>query len=98
MIGLGDRLAELRKDSGYTQDFIANFLNVTRSSVSAYELGVNEPSIDSLVLLANLYRVSLDYLCCRTREKVNLNLESNVNKEFLLDIQILLKDYTVMKK
>lgn len=34
---LGDRLAELRKDYGYTQDYIADLLNVTRSSVSAYE-------------------------------------------------------------
>lgn len=31
-IQLGDRLAELRKDHGYTQDYIAELLKVTRSS------------------------------------------------------------------
>lgn len=95
---LGDRLAELRKDYGYTQDYIADLLNVTRSSVSAYETGVNEPSIESLVKLANLYNVSLDYLCCRTKEKLNLNLGDKDHVEFLLEFYDLLKDYSIFKK
>ena len=98
MQGLGDRLAELRKDCSFTQDYIAELLNVTRSSVSAYELGVNEPSLESLITLANLYNVSLDYLCCRTKEKYNLNLSDKDNKEFILKLCDLIKDYSIDKK
>lgn len=95
---LGDRLAELRKDYGYTQDYIADLLKVTRSCVSAYETGVNEPSIENLVKLANLYNVSLDYLCCRTKEKHNFNLGDKDLREFLFEFCDLIKDYSILKK
>ena len=98
MQGLGDRLAELRKDCGYTQDYIADFLNVTRSSVSAYETGVNDPSIESLIKLANLYNVSLDYICCRTKERFNLNLDGKDHRELMLQLYDLLQNYSILKK
>lgn len=98
MDGLGDRLAELRKDHGYTQDYIAEYLNIVRSSVSAYELGVNDPPLSSLIKLADLYNVSLDYLLCRIKEKVNLNLDSKHNKDLLLEMYELLQHYTIIKK
>lgn len=95
---LGDRLAELRKDHGYTQDYIAELLKVTRSSVSAYETGTNEPSLENLIKLANLYNVSLDYLCCRTKEKYNLHLDDKDFREFVLEFYDLIKNYTILKK
>lgn len=95
---LGERLAELRKDYGYTQDYIAELLNVTRSSISAYETGVNDPSLENLITLANLYNVSLDYLCCRTRDKINLNLSDKESKEFIVELCKFLETYAVHKK
>lgn len=95
---LGDRLAELRKDQGYTQDYIAELLKVTRSSVSAYETGANEPSLENLIKLANLYNVSLDYLCCRTKEKYNLYLDDKDFRNFILEFYDLIKNYNISKK
>lgn len=95
---LGDRLSELRKDFGYTQEYIGEFLNVTRTSVSAYETGVNDPPIENLIKLADLYNVSLDYICCRTKERFNLNLNSKDHRELMLEIYKLLNDYSILKK
>ena len=97
-IQLGDRLSELRKDHGYTQDYIAELLKVARSSVSAYETGANEPSLENLIKLANLYNVSLDYLCCRTKEKYNLYLDDKDFRDFILEFYDLTKNYKILKK
>ena len=43
MQDLNIKLAMLRKEHGYTQEQLSDFLNLTRSAVSNYELGINEP-------------------------------------------------------
>ena len=63
---MGDRLSELRRDFGYTQEDLSLLLKINRSSISNYEQGINEPSLSTIVKLANLYNVSTDYLLCRT--------------------------------
>ena len=95
---LGNRLSELRKDNGYTQEDISSLLNLTRSSVSNYEQGINEPSLSAIIKFAELYNVSCDYLLCRTKEKHNLNLLNKDNKELLMRFNNLLNDYTITKK
>lgn len=95
---LGDRLSELRKDLGYTQEDIASLLNLARSSISNYEQGVNEPSLSTIVMLANLYNVSADYLLCRTKEKHNFNLSTKETKEIICKIDSLLNNYNISKK
>ena len=59
------RLKELRKESGKTQLEIANYLNINQSNYGKYELGKIEPNLEILYKLANLYKVSLDYLVGR---------------------------------
>ncbi len=56
------RFIELRKEKGYTQQYVADYLKIDRSNYSKYELGKLEPSIDMLIALSNLYGVSIDYL------------------------------------
>lgn len=50
----------LRKANGYTQKQIADKLNIDRSTYSYYELGKINPSISSMVILSDLYGLSLD--------------------------------------
>lgn len=95
---LGDRLSELRRDFGYTQEDLALLLKINRSSISNYEQGINEPSLSTIVKLANLYNVSTDYLLCRTKEKNNFNLLSKDHKELILRFNNLLNEYNISKK
>ncbi len=59
------RLKELRKEFGYTQQFIADHLKIDRSNYSKYELGKLEINIDMLIALADLYKVPTDYILGR---------------------------------
>lgn len=56
------RLKDLREDHDLKQADIAAILNVSQVSYGRYELGISEPTIDSLIKLADFYKVSLDYL------------------------------------
>ncbi len=60
------RLVELRKEKSYTQQYVADYLNIDRSNYSKYELGKLELSIDMLIALSKLYNVSTDYILCLT--------------------------------
>lgn len=62
MILLGKRLKELRKSKNLTQEQLGSLLNVTKVSICCYEKGTRIPSLDTLVDIANLFKVDLDYL------------------------------------
>lgn len=59
-------IIELRKANKYTQKQVAEFLNITQPSYIRYENGKAEPSLENLVKLADLYDVSIDFLCGRS--------------------------------
>lgn len=59
------KLKELRTTSEKSQLDIANYLNISQSNYSKYELGVIEPSIETLVKIADYFNVTLDYLVGR---------------------------------
>lgn len=59
---LGKILRGLREKCGYTQQQLANVLNIDRSTYSYYESGKTSPDIPSLITLANIFAVSLDEL------------------------------------
>ena len=58
----GNKLYELRKEKGLSQEELAGHLEVTRQTVSKWELGDSTPDLDKLVLLAELFEISLDEL------------------------------------
>lgn len=98
MKDLNTKLVILRKEHGYTQEDLSKFLNLTRSAIGNYELGINEPSLDTIVAIANLYGVSLDWLLDRTTERYNYNLETEANKTAITSIFEALKDFEITKK
>ena len=59
---LGQRIALLRRQAGLSQAELASRLDISPSAVGMYEQGRREPSVDTLVALADLFRVSTDYL------------------------------------
>lgn len=61
-----DRIRLLREDHNYTQKAMAEKLHVSQATYSRYESGVLDISIQGLILLADLYDVSVDYILGRT--------------------------------
>ena len=59
---VADRIKHLREKKDMTQTALAKKLNVTRSSVNAWEMGISVPSTSLIVDIARLFQVSTDYL------------------------------------
>lgn len=58
----GERIRQLRKQKGYTQEALAGELNMDRSVLSRIEVGKYSCSIDFLAQISVLFGASLDYL------------------------------------
>ena len=59
---VGERIQDLRKKKGYSQEKLAAHLNMSRQAVAKWEQNVCEPSLDCLTSMAELFEVDLDYL------------------------------------
>jgi len=59
---VANRIKSLREQSGMTQSALAKKLNVTRSAVNSWEMGISVPSTALLVDVAHLFHVSTDFL------------------------------------
>ena len=57
-----EKLIELRKKQGLSQEELGYKLNVTRQTVSKWELGQTTPEMDKLVELSKLFNISIDEL------------------------------------
>ena len=58
-----NKLTSLRVQKGLSQSELAERLHVTRQAVSRWEGGKTEPDVDTLIAIAKIFGVSLDYLC-----------------------------------
>lgn len=65
----GDRLKQLREEKGYSQQELAEMINVSRSSVGMFEQGTREPNFETLEAIADVFNVDLDYIFGRTNVK-----------------------------
>lgn len=63
----GKRLREFRKEKNLTQKELAEQIGIKRNSYSDWETGKNEPSLENLVKLADLFEVPLDWLFGRDK-------------------------------
>ncbi|WP_047758091.1 helix-turn-helix domain-containing protein [Geobacillus sp. ZGt-1] len=62
MVGLGNRLQELRSKLNMRQEDVAKKIGVGRTTYAMYEQGKREPDYETLLKLADLFEVSTDYL------------------------------------
>lgn len=71
---IGKRILELRKKQNITQEQLAEKLNVTRQTISNWELGETSPNSEQLIELADIFEVSIDELLGhKTKYKNNDN-------------------------
>lgn len=57
-----ERIREIREDHSLTQQKIADLLNIGQRTYADYESGKTRIPVDSLLILAKFYNVSLDYI------------------------------------
>lgn len=57
-----EKLLNLRTERGYSQEYLAEQLGVSRQSISKWELGTTLPEIDKLISISDFFDVSIDYL------------------------------------
>ena len=64
---IGKRISELRKAYGYSQEYVAERLGVSRQAVSKWENNTSAPDTYNLIALAELFAVSVEYLAIGKR-------------------------------
>lgn len=65
MIDIGSRIKELRKERGWTQEILAQKLDVKQNTISHYESNESRPGFEVLIAIADIFDVSADYLLGR---------------------------------
>lgn len=84
---IGSRLAELRKEKKLSQKEFSQMLNISTGAVGMWETNKRKPDLDMIVILANFYNVSTDYILCR--ESTILDIELKNQKHSLAEKKFL---------
>lgn len=87
-----EKLQELRKNNGITQEELAQALYVSRTAVSKWESGRGYPNIDSLKAIAKFYSVTVDELISSDRVLVIAEEEEKRKEEHFRDLVFGLMD------
>lgn len=77
---LGKIIKELRIKNNETQEDLAKLLNISNQSISKWERDIAEPSIELLKLIANHYKVSMDYITFNNHNNI-IELDVTVNEK-----------------
>lgn len=64
-----ERIREIREEHFMTQQKVANLLNVGQRTYADYESGKTRIPVDSLLILARFYNVSMDYITGASNQK-----------------------------
>lgn len=74
---LSEKIMELRKNSGWSQEELADRLGISRQPVSKWETGESMPDIDKIIRMSELWNVSTDYLLKENSEPRTEPLREN---------------------
>ncbi len=76
------KLNELRKSRGFSQEDLGEKINVTRQTISNWESGLSTPDMDSIIALAKLFEISTDELLAYKHEEPIVHIESKGNNVY----------------
>ena len=77
---LGEKILNLRKKNGLSQEELGEKINVTRQTISNWELNETSPNPDQLKLLSKVLKVSIDDLLDNDIQNITLEKISNTEK------------------
>lgn len=84
---IGNKIHQLRKISGMTQEQLAEKLSVSRQTVSKWESGGTTPDLESMVKIGRMFQVSLDELLLKGEEDVTVK-DEKITLEDLMEINL----------
>jgi transcriptional regulator with XRE-family HTH domain len=90
IINLAEKIKYHRTKFNYTQDQFAEKLGMTRGNLSSYELGNSNPPLDTLIMMADIFKVSIDYLLGRSESP---HTTYKADSEFPPEDEIILKNF-----
>ena len=79
-MNLGNKILELRRKKGLSQEELGEKISVTRQTISNWELGETTPNIEQLKLLSNEFSISIDELVDNDMKNVLVEKVSNTEK------------------
>ena len=79
-MNFADKLLKLRTQCGYSQEALAEKLNVSRQAVSKWELGTTLPETDKVITISEFFNVSTDYLL---KDKFQLSNNDSLDRVVL---------------
>lgn len=83
MTTVSEKLLSLRKEHGFSQEYLAGELGISRQAISKWERGETLPNTESLMALSVIYGVSVDeLLCMNADEKPQENIPVSNNMTF----------------
>ena len=85
---ISDKIKELRERAGMSQAQLAKKLDVTRSSVNAWEMGLSTPTTQYVVAMTKLFHVSADYILGIESDK-SISLQGYTEEEVALLLNLL---------
>lgn len=88
-MSLGNKILELRKKKGLSQEQLGEKVNVTRQTISNWELGETTPNIEQLKRLSNVLSISIDELLDNNINNFLVEKVSNTEKLAGMIIKIL---------
>ena len=87
-MNLGNNLFQARKRAGLSQEQVAEKLGVARQTISKWELGETTPEMDKLIIMSELYNITLDELMKEENEGKVVNDPNNTNSQKLAGMTI----------
>lgn len=82
-----DNLIQLRKSKGWSQEQLGEKVNVSRQTVSKWELGLTTPEMEKLIELSEIFDITIDELVCKSAPQKNVpqgQPEKNPHRTFRL--------------
>lgn len=88
-MSLGNKILELRKSKGLSQEQLGEKIDVTRQTISNWELAVTSPNPEQLKLLSKVLNISIDELLDNNTSNILVDKVSNTEKLAGIIIKIL---------
>lgn len=95
----GDKLKALRLEKGWTQQQLAEKVELVNASISAYEQGAKFPSVEVVIKLCSLLNTSADYLLGLS-DSLDLKMSALTDEQRLLVMRLIteLEQYNYLKE
>lgn len=97
-VRMADRLMELRKKNGYSQEELADKLGISRQAVSKWERAESAPDTDNLIALSKLYGASIDAMLDISKASSGTHSDSSNSNDVMIVSDSEADDYLRMYK